>query len=66
MSISGCCTEVEVIGYGDVRDVYPNAFTTYTMESDLLNGKVHYTSSGGNKAITYVGSKWLIQSASNR
>ena len=55
-----------MIGYGDVHDVYPSVFTTYTMENDLVNGKGHYTSSGGDRAITYVGSKWLIQSAANR
>ena len=55
-----------MIGYGDVRDLKPSTFTTYTMESDLVNGKVHYTSSSGDKAITYVGSMWRIQSAANR
>ena len=55
-----------MIGYGDVLDIYPSIFTTYARESDLVNGKVHYTSSGGDRAISYVGSKWLIQSAANR
>ena len=66
MCPSGCCSEVEIVGYGDARDARPNIFKTYTIENDLLNGKVHYTSKDGDHAIAYVGSSWLAQRAVKR
>ena len=62
--ISGCCAEVEVVGYGEAY--LPSIYTTYTIEDDLLNGKVHYTSTDRAMAIAYFGSSWLIQDATKR
>ena len=66
--LSGCCSEVDVVGQGAVRDAQSHLYQTYTIEPDLLNGKVHYTSKDGEEAIAYDGSRseWNIQSASKR
>lgn len=55
-----------MVGQGNVRDAQQNIFKTYTLEADLLNGKVHYTSKDGDRAIAYDGSSWNIQDASKR
>ena len=67
-----CCGTIQVI-HKDVSDtaarVYqPNIFTNYTIEADLVNGRVHYTSHDGTQAITYDEDhgEWLIQTAGRR
>ena len=55
-----------MVGQGNVRDAQQNIFKTYTLEADLLNGKVHYTSKDGDRALAYDGSSWNIQDASKR
>ena len=51
-----------------VRSNFPDIFTSYTIESYLLNGKVHYTSGDGTKAISYLigDGAWGIQDAWKR
>ena len=46
----------------------PGIFTSYKMEQDPFNGKVHYTSEDGEKAIAYESKRgeWNIQSAEER
>ena len=67
-----CCGTIQVI-QKDVSDtaarVYqPNIFTNYTIETGLVNGRVHYTSHDGTKAIAYQEDKgqWLIQPVERR
>ena len=55
-----------MVGEGDVCDKQSYIFTTYMIESDSLNGKVHYTSRNGAKVIAYDGGDWNIQSSSQR
>ena len=45
-----------------VKDAQSVLFTTYRIEEDLLNGRVHYTSKDGKKAIAYATGRWRIQS----
>ena len=51
---------------GGVCDTQSLSFLTYMIESDSFNGKVHYTSRNGAKAIAYDGGDWNIQTASKR
>ena len=54
---------------GPACNAQSNAFTVYTIESDSLNGKVHYTSRNGVKAVAYDDAgdgDWNIQSADKR
>ena len=46
----------------------PGIFTSYKIEKDLFNGKVHYTSEVGEKAIAFESKRreWNIQSAEER
>ena len=46
----------------------PGIFTSYKIEQDPFNGKVHYTSEDGEKAIAYESKRgeWNIQSAEER
>ena len=56
-----------MIGVGPACNAQSNAFTVYTVESDSLNGKVHYTSRNGAKAVAYdTAGDWNIQSADKR
>ena len=43
-------------------------FTSYKIERDFLNGKVHYTSENGEEAIAFESKRgeWNIQSAKER
>ena len=57
-----------MIGEGDARDARPDIFKIYLIEPDLVNGKVHYTSQDGTKAIAFESSlgEWNIQTAESR
>ena len=55
-----CCEVVNVSGKGDAFDTYSSIFTTYTLESNLVNGKGHYTSKDGTKAIAYIEEKGIL------
>ena len=48
------------------KDAQSQIFTTYRIEKDLLNGRVHYTSGDGTKALAYGGGSWRIQSVEKR
>ena len=63
-----CCEEVSVIGMGDARDLHPNIFTRYFLETGLVNGKEHYTSQDGTIAIAFNQEKrmWVIQKGIQR
>ena len=45
------------------KDALPNIFTTYQIEENPFNGRVHYTSVDGKRAIAYseTWGQWLIQ-----
>ena len=68
--LSDCCSSIDVVGKGDALNAHPDIFTTYTLEpGDLINGKKHYTSQDGTKAIAYneeYSGQWLIQAAEKR
>ena len=67
--LSECCHTIEVQGGGDVQIKQPHIFTTYTLETDIVNGHVHYTSQDGTWAIAYVDSQnphWAIQLVEDR
>ena len=64
-SIAVCCKKISVNGKGGAFDSHPNIFTPYTLESDLVNGREHYISQDGNKAITY-NKGWIIQKQEDR
>ena len=51
---------------GAACNAQSNVFTIYTIESDLLNGKHHYTSRNGAKALAYDSGDWNLQSAEKR
>ena len=40
--------------------------TTYLIEDNLLNGRVHYTSEDGKDTLTYVKGHWSIQDERHR
>ena len=67
-----CCGTIQVIQKDQSdnapRVFQPNIFTNYTIEADLVNGRVHYTSHDGSQAITYDEDhgEWLIQTAGRR
>ena len=62
-----CCDKIQVVGVGPACNAQSIGFTVFTIESDLLNGKIHYTSRKGDKAVAYDDSgDWNIQSASKR
>ena len=66
--VSKCCDEVRVVGQGDVLNAYPKIFTTYKIETNLLNGRVHYTSQDGKLALAFNAAhkQWYIQDADIR
>ena len=71
ISYKGCCKEFEIIGKGTPKNSLEsrgvNIFTTYKLEPDLVNGKQHYTSQDGTRAISFVNNRiWMVQSASAR
>ena len=63
-----CCAEIEVTGGGQAKVKQWSIFTTYTIESDLVNGHPHYTSLDGSKAIAFNldNNDWKIQPEENR
>ena len=68
----GCCGTLQVVQKDEsdpaARLSQPNIFTNYTIEADLVNGRVHYTSHDGTKAIAYHEDhgQWYIQPADRR
>ena len=68
----GCCASVEVIqrdkNDSDARLSQPKVFTNFTLEPELLNGRVHYTSHDGAQAIAYheEHGQWFIQPADRK
>ena len=66
------CQLVEVVKSqgttSGAKEAHPHIFTTYTIEDDLLNGKVHYTSMDGTQAIAYNNDEriWCIQPVGSR
>ena len=57
-----------MVGQGAARDAQPSIFTTYAIEGDPLNERVHYTSLDKVKAVAYdnVRGEWNIQAAEKR
>ena len=55
--IADCCESVEVYqpdpSVDGAQQSLPEYFTTYTLEASLTNGKAHYTSQDGTRAIAY-------------
>ena len=67
--ISTCCDEVNVVGVGDAFQAYPDIFnTTYKIEPNLLNGRVHYTSLDRRFILAFSASRrqWYIQTTGKR
>ena len=67
---AGCCESVRVVYDESNTEVFqarPEVFQTYTIEPELLNGKVHYTSEDGTHAIAKCNNgAWQIQPVSVR
>ena len=59
-----CCPSVGV--FHDTGDRHSSMFTNYHIERSFLNGKVHYTSEDGTRAISYFNNKWHIQRVEDR
>ena len=71
--VSECCTYIKVLPRDEQKTApkltQPNIFTTYMMEPDILNTRVHYTSQDGKYALTYITEphgQWYLQSADKR
>ena len=63
--VSECSRRIEVRGGGAAKET--GIVTTYTIEPDLLNGRVQYTSTDGTKAIAFdPNGNWNIQPVANR
>ena len=67
-----CCGTLRVVQKDEsdtaARLSQPKIFTNYTIETGLVNGRVHYTSHDGTKAIAYHEDKgqWIIQPVERR
>ena len=57
-----------VQGGGDAMEKQPGIYRSFTLEQDLVNGHMHYTSQDETMALTYNpgGRKWYIQEAAKR
>ena len=64
--VSECGPRIEVLGGGAAKQTQSGIFTTYTIEPDLMNGRVHYTSLDGTKAIAFGTYNWHIQHVAHR
>lgn len=67
-SSNGCCWKVEV-AYSETHHVQreqSEIFQYYKEEPELVNGRTHYTSDDGTRAIWFEGSDWNIGLASDR
>ena len=55
--IKGCCNKLEVVqgqeAITGAKDAQSKIFTTYQIEENPLNGRVHYTSIDGKRAIAW-------------
>ena len=62
------CNTIEVQGGGGAKELQPEMFTSYAIESDLVNGHSHYTSKDGTMAIAFNKdeNEWKIQPVANR
>lgn len=79
-SISGCCDRVQSdcckkvsVEYTEKNEAYERQhvfgiYTSYVIEKGMINGRNHYTSEDGTRAITYTScsNKWYIQSDQDR
>ena len=68
----GCCTRL-IVFQGDYHDrgaqrEVPQIFTSYAIEPDKINGRVHYTSKDGKYALAYNEKTflWMIQTVQHR
>ena len=68
-----CCGTLRVIekdgSESAVGASLQSIFTNYSVEDDLVNGRVHYISRDGSKAIAYHkdhGGQWFIQPADDK
>ena len=65
MSALYCCITLEVVQGQDAitgaKDAQSHIFTTYHIEEYPLDGRVHYTSMDGRKAIAYSNGRWRIR-----
>ena len=66
--LSGCCHKIVVQGGGDAKAKQSDIFATYTKETGLMNGHVHYTSIDGTMAIAFSNQHnvWKIQESGHR
>ena len=65
--VSECSPRIEVLGGGAAKQTHSGIFTTYTIEGNLVNGRVHYTSTDGTKAIAFdPNGNWNIQPVASR
>ena len=67
-SVPKCCSTLLVEGGGDPMEKQPGLYHSYALESDLLNGHVHYTSQDKTMAMAYNAENkvWYIQEAEKR
>ena len=63
-----CCNRIKVQGGGRAKEKQGRIFTTYTKDSDLVHGRVAYTSQDGTRAIAFNEDhkEWKIQPVANR
>ena len=79
--VSACCNEIRIVQYnpwtfcvlgvceGEFSQAHPDIFnTTYMIEPNLLNGRVHYTSLDGGLTLAYNDSlkQWYLEDTSRR
>ena len=65
--VSECSPRIEVRGGGAAKQTHSSIFTTYTIEGNLVNGRVHYTSTDGTKAIAFGSNgNWQISAVAYR
>ena len=68
---SACCNKIEVRHHKNdtkVFNAHPMIFTTYLIEDGTINGRVHYTSQDGKRAISYChqNRKWVMLASQDR
>ena len=75
-SISGCCdrvtseccnrVSVEYTEKNEAFERFPSIYTSYVIEKGMINGRNHYTSVDGTRAIVNICNSWNVQDDSDR